>query len=454
MAAASIRELALDALVEIQKEGHQCHKVIGRTLEKYQFLPRQDRAFFTRLVEGTLEYRIMLDYIIDCFSSVKTSRMKTVLREILRMSVYQMKYMDSVPDSAVVNEAVKLAQKKGFYQLKGFVNGVLRTTAREIGQVRYPNWSDPVRYLSVNYSMPEFLVQKWLDEYGFVDTEAVCRSFLETHPVTVRVRQTANDQEETLKSLRDQGVRITPAPYLDYVFYLENYDHLSALDAFRKGRIAVQDLSSILAVEAAGLKKGQLVLDLCAAPGGKSLLAADKMKGYGLVVARDLTPYKVDLIRENAERSQAINISVEQADATEADPAMFGKADVVLADLPCSGYGVIGKKPDIKYRANDRNQEELVAMQRRMLANAVKYLKPDGVLLYSTCTIGSEENRNNVEWLVENFPVKTESLEGYLPQELIGETARKGYLQLLPGIHPCDGFFIARFRRLEDEDGE
>ncbi len=466
----NMRELALEALLEIGREGRQCHTVIRQVLEKYQYLPRQDRAFFKRLCEGTLERRITLDYIIDCFSKVKTRRMKPVLREILRMAVYQMKYMDGVPDSAAVNEAVKLARKKGFHGLTGFVNGVLRAVLREGGQISWPE-EDAVRSLSVRYSMPEYLVEKWLGqlnagelpapegeasgtctqrtvrEGAYALTERVCQGLLAEAPLTVRVRQTDNTVPETLESLRSQGVTAEPAPYLDYAFYLSGYGRLDELKAFQEGRIQVQDVSSMLAVEAAGIRPGDFVLDLCAAPGGKSLLAADKAGKEGRVAARDLTLHKVEMLRENIARSGLGNITAEQADAAKPDPSMKERADVVLADLPCSGYGVIGRKTDIKYRASRESEEELVRLQRRILTQAALYVKPGGILLYSTCTICREENQENVKWFRENFPFRPDDLRPFLCEELCGGTAAEGYLQLLPGLHQCDGFFLARLKK-------
>lgn len=457
----NMRELALDALLEIEREGWQSHTVIRQVLEKYQYLPRQDRAFFKRLCEGTLERRITLDYVLDCFSGVKTRKMKPVLREILRMAVYQIRYMDGVPDSAAVNEAVKLARRKGFHGLTGFANGVLRTVLREQEHISWPGPEDKIRSLSVRYSMPEYLVEKWLEQLdsagtdapgttdpdGISLTEQICREFLKEPRLTVRVRRTDHSAAETLESLRAQGVTAEPAPYLDYAFYLSDYGRLEELAAFREGRIQVQDVSSMLAVEAAGIRPGDSVLDLCAAPGGKSLLAADKAGKAGRVLARDLTIHKIELLRENIARSGLENITAEQADAAVPDPSMREQADVVLADLPCSGYGVIGRKPDIRYRACRENEQELVRLQRRILEQAASYVKPGGTLVYSTCTICREENQENVEWFRKNFPFRPDDLRPFLCEELRGGTAAEGYLQLLPGPHRCDGFFLARFKK-------
>lgn len=474
----NMRLLALEALLEIEREGKQSHWVIRDYLEKYQYLPRQDRAFFTRLCQGTLEYRIQLDYILDSFSKVPARKMKPVLREILRMAIYQMKYMDSVPDSAAVNEAVKLAQKKGFHQLKGFVNGVLRTAARRLQEVEYPSReADPVRYLAVTYSMPDWLILPWQKQFGFEATETICKAFLQPSPLTVRIRPAADQTtdpachpgvrqttdsaaygtplsseenfEEVLDSLRSQGVTPKKAPYLDYAWELSGYDSLQELDAFGQGRIQAQDVSSMLAVEAAGIRPGDRVLDLCAAPGGKSLLSADKVGQAGQVEARDLTSYKVGLIEENIERCGLTNITARLADARKYDQSRRAWADVVLADLPCSGYGVIGRKPDIKYKASPDRQKALAQLQREILTNAVTYVKPGGTLLYSTCTLSQEENLDNVRWLLSRFPFRLDSLVPYLCPQLQGGTAPQGYLQLLPGLQACDGFFIARLVKKE-----
>lgn len=441
------RELILGILLEVNKEGQYSHLVIRSTLEKYQYLEKQERAFITRVCEGTLEYKLRLDYILNQFSTVPAEKMKPVIRELLRSSVYQILYMDSVPDSAVCNEAVKLARKKGFYNLTGFVNGVLRKIAREYGSIRFPGKEEPEEYLSVIYSMPKWLVQRFLEQYGFEKTEKMLEAFLKEKPTTIRIREYLVEKEAVLESLKSQKVTVEKAPYVGNAYYVKDYDYLPALDAFRVGSIQVQDVSSMLVGDIAAPKEGDYVIDLCAAPGGKTLCIADKLKGTGRVDARDISRTKTDYIRENAIRQNFLNVVITEKDATQLDSDSLEKADIVLADVPCSGLGVMGRKTDIKYKLNPAKIQELAGLQREILEQASTYVKPGGTLIYSTCTIGKEENQDNVEWFLENYPYELESLDPYLCEELRSETTKKGYLQLLPGVHKCDGFFIARLKR-------
>lgn len=442
------REMILEILLQIEEAGEHSHIAIGNALAKHQFLPRQERAFVTRVCEGTLEYQILLDYIINTYSKVTVDKMKPVIREILRSAVYQLKFMDSVPDSAVCNEAVKLTQRKGFYNLKPFVNGVLRTIARELDHLTYPSREEnPVEYLSVRYSMPANLVERWIGDYGEKTTEIMLADFLKEKPVTVRCRTYPCTPELVKENMRRQGVTVEDAPYLPYACRISGFDHILMLDAFRDGKIQVQDISSMLVAEVADPRKGDYIIDLCAAPGGKSLHLGDKMESYGTVDARDVSQYKVDLIEENIQRLNSINVQARVMDATVFDVESECKADIVIADVPCSGYGVIGKKPEIKYRATPRKQEEIVILQRSILERAAEYVKSKGLLIYSTCTIAKEENEENMMWFMNHFPFKLESMDPQLPKELRSESTALGYLQLLPGVHQTDGFFIAKFRR-------
>jgi len=445
--AVTARELILNILLEVNRDGEYSHIAIRNTLEKYQYLPKQDRAFITKICEGTIEYMLQLDYIIEQFSSVKIKKMKPLVREILRSSVYQMKYMDRVPDSAICNEAVKLTQKRGFYSLKGFVNGILRNISRNKDNISFPSIEQPILYLSTKYSMPQWLVEEWIYQYGFENTELMLADFLKEHPTTIRCLQYRIDKELTLRRLEKQGVTVKRAPYLNDAYYISDYNYISALTAFQMGCIMIQDVSSMLVGRIAAPKKGDYVIDMCAAPGGKTIHVADLMEGYGEVEARDLTEYKVELINENIKRTNVINVVARRKDATVFDARSVEKADIVLCDVPCSGLGVIAKKPDIKYKTSKAKIEELVILQRKILSNAAAYVKEDGTLIYSTCTIGREENMDNIEWFTENHPYQLENMDSHLCEELRSETTEQGYLQLLPGVHKTDGFFIAKLRR-------
>ncbi len=444
----NLREIALGVMMEITEEEAYSSVVLRETLEKYQYLDKRDRAFISRVVEGTLEHMIQLDYIIEQFSNVPVYNMKPLIRNLLRMSVYQLKYMDSVPDSAVCDEAVKIAQKRGFYNLKGFVNGVLRNTARRLSQVRYPDPDkEPLHYLSVKYSFPIWMLNKWVSQFGYDTTEIICRDSHMTKPTTVRCNLSKASKEEIIGDMENQGIRVTEHPYLDYALDISNYNYIGSVSAFRKGWIQVQDISSMLVTEIAAPNWGDYCIDVCAAPGGKSLHLSDKLMGSGYVEARDISERRVKQMQDNIERTGAINISAVQMDATVLDPDSKGKADIVLADVPCSGLGVIQKKQDIKYRMSEKQQQDLVRQQRRILMNVQDYVRPGGTLIYSTCTIGADENQYNIKWFLENYPFRLENIDPYICEELRGKTTAGGYLQLLPGVHLSDGFFIARLRR-------
>lgn len=435
--AINIRELVLEILMQVTKEGEYSHLVIRSVLEKYQYLEKQERAFLTRVSEGTLEHMIELDYVINQFSKVKVNKMKPVIRNIMRMSVYQLKYMDSVPASAACNEAVKLAKRKGFSSLSGFVNGVLRNIARNLDQITYPKEEeDPVQFLSVCYSMPEWIVTKWIRDYGMEQTKETLSAFLTDAPIMIRTNCTKispDALEERLKSehVTVKKVTLEDAKELDYAFLISDFDYLNALPSFQEGLFYVQDISSMMVAEYADPKEGDVVVDVCAAPGGKSIHIAEKLNGTGMVFARDLTEYKVSLIEENIARHQLANIKAQQQDALVLDESMIGKADIVVADLPCSGLGVMRKKTDIKYKMDEAKQKDLEKLQREMLAVVHKYVRAGGTLLYSTCTINRGENEENAAWFLKEYP----------EFELVKSK------QFFPKKEYGDGFFLAKFIR-------
>ena len=258
-------------------------------------------------------------------------------------------------------------------------------------------------------------------------------------------------KEKVIHSLEEDGASVSQNPYCEEGLILTDYDHLSALRAFSEGQIVVQDTSSMLAGRIASPKKNDYVLDMCAAPGGKSIHIASQMENTGTVEARDLTPAKVSLIEEAIQRTGLSNVICRVFDATEADDAMYEKADLVIADVPCSGLGVFGRKPEIKYRMTMDKIKELNALQRKIVKNAISYVKPGGRLIYSTCTISHIENQEMFSWIKNEGSMKPLNLDEFLPDELCSETTKSGYLQLLPGVHQSDGFFISAFIK-EDKD--
>ena len=429
------REIVLAVLMEITENGAYSHKILGEVLSKYQYLEKKERAFITRVTEGTLEHLIEIDSILDQFSKVKVKKMKPVIRNILRSGVYQLKYMDSVPDSAICNEAVKLAGKRGFVNLKGFVNGVLRNISRNLDKINYPDEKDKVSYLSVKYSLPEWLVKQWLNVYDEETVKTIGSAFLEEKPLTVRFNEHKIKKEDLVGILKKEGVTVGEVPEIPCALYLSGYDHLSALPSFCEGLYQVQDLSSMQVALWSEVKEGDQVLDVCAAPGGKSIHIAELLNGTGHVEARDLTEYKVALIRDNIERSGLTNINAVCQDAAIYDPHKKETADIVIADIPCSGLGVLGKKPDLRYKMNEKTEADLVELQKKILAVVKDYVKPGGKLLYSTCTIHREENEGNVEWFLKEYP----------EFELVKEK------QMIPGRDAGDGFYIAILKRVNHE---
>lgn len=425
------RNLVVDILLAVTRDGEFSHIAIRDVLDKYRYLPKQDRAFITRLSQGTLERMIELDAIINQFSKTKVKKMKPVIAVILRSGVYQLKYMDSVPDSAACNEAVKLTVKRGFSGLKGFVNGVMRNIARNMDQIKLPDADkEPEKYLSVRYSVPEWIVARFIRQYGKEACEKSLEAFLQPHPTSVQVDTDRISMEEITASLQAQGITVTQNPEIKRALFLSGYEALDEIEEFENGLLYVQDTASMLAVEMAAPKPGDTVIDVCAAPGGKSVYAARMIGETGHVESRDLTEYKVEMIEDNIERCQLSNMTAKVWDATEFDASAEEKADVIIADLPCSGLGVIGTKTDIKYNASEEKIQELAALQQEILQVVCRYVKPDGTLLYSTCTMTKEENEENVHKFLETHTeFELEQMRQCFPYER------------------CDGFFMAKMHR-------
>ncbi len=420
----NLRAIVLEILLESSKGNMLTGVLIHDVLAQYAYLDARDRAFIKSLAEGTIERRITLDYVINSFSKVKTEKMKGVVREVLRMSTYQLYYMSRVPASAVCNEAVKLIKKKHMNGLVGFVNGVLRSISAN------PIDINSIEDLSVRYSMPEWIIDRFADEYGKEEAEKILEASIGTRPVYIRTNLTRISPSELKAMLEDEGVSVKSTNGPEYSFEISGFDRLGSLPSFNDGLFSVQDLSSMSVGELASPEKGMNVIDVCAAPGGKSCHVAELLDGTGHVEARDVSDKKAALIIENKDRLVLTNLDVKVHDATVFDEQAEETADIVIADLPCSGLGVIGRKNDLKYRVKPEDIGELASLQRDILRNAVRYVKHGGKLVFSTCTITREETTEQRDFIKDELGL-----------EIIEER------RFLPESTGSDGFYAVSYRK-------
>ena len=463
------REAVLEILTGIRENGTYSHIAVKEMLDRCERegMDRRQRAFVKRLTEGVIERRIELDDVLRRYAK-KGARIRPVIRDILRMGIFQILYMDSVPDSAACNEAVKLTKKYGKKENAGFVNGLLRNAVRDKEAGKLAADSAPaggelsgIGELSRKFSMPEWIVSMWQEQLGEEETEKLLEALLKVRPVAIRFddRCSQERREEILAQMSEKGVKAVKGQYLPYCYELTGTDSIQELPGYREGMWTVQDESSMMVAEAAGLAGGETVYDVCAAPGGKAMHCASKLLAgsaggteTGKVHAFDLSKGKTAQILKNVRRMHLPNVVVAQRDALIPVPEEAGKADVLLCDLPCSGLGVIGRKRDIKYHVTPEQLEELAQLQKSILRSAAVYLKEGGVLIYSTCTINKGENGEIAEFIEKEMGLRPDPLAPYLPDTVPG--IRGNQLQLLPHVHGTDGFFLARFVKIKPDDQE
>ena len=447
------REVVLDMLLSL-REGKLSHTILKDTLDSYLYLDKSSRGFITRLYEGTIEKRLYLDFIIDGYSKTPVKKMKLIIMLLLEMAVYQLFFMDRVPDSAAINEAVKLAKKRGLTGLSGFVNGVLRNIARNKENIALPDKNkDLIKYLEIKYSTPKAVVEHFINDYGSEKTEEILEAFEEKRPLVARATK---NREELIKKLDAEGVRVSTDTIFPESLKILELDSLSYLESFEEGDFVLQDESSQFIGKIVSLPKGARVLDLCAAPGGKSLLFAG-MEEVDEIISCDITENKTELIEENVRRIGASKIKTKMNDASLCNPDFVDGFDLVICDLPCSGLGVMGRKRDIKYNVSIDKIKELAKLQKKILENAVRYVKKDGRLIYSTCTMTRAENEENFTLISEfkGFSAVdfSDKIRGYVDRYKDGERlvneAKKGFIRLFPGELGTDGFFISEFMREE-----
>ena len=431
------RKLALRILDEIENTHEFSHVVMNRTFQNYD-IESADRRFISHIIYGVLENKLLLDYYIRKLSSERFTRIHPTTVNILRMGFYQIIYMSKVPESAAVDESVKLAKNVNLKDSK-FVNGVLRQFLRMNKQIELPDRKKHnVTYLSIFYSFPEWLVKMWIEQYGEKFTEALLASSNLTPKLTLRVNTQLVSMDEFEKMLAQEGVEFRRSEVVPIGIIVENMNHLAlqSLPGYQEGYFTVQDISSMCVGYYSGIEQNQTVIDLCAAPGGKTTHLAQLMHNTGKVLAFDNQESKIPVIEENVQRLKLTNVETSMKDALILDTSLVEVADLVLVDAPCSGLGIIRRKPDIKYNKSRESLDSLVQIQKEILMNAVQYVKLGGTLMYSTCTLNRAENQNVIEWLLQfdnRFELEPIDLEPYK--------------SLFPNVHETDGFFIAKLIR-------
>lgn len=432
-----MRELAYGIVCGTLEEDGHSNELLHAVYAGHPELSSQQRRFLKNLSYGTIERCIELDAVLNQYASVSVHRMEQPVRTVLRMALYELRYMDQVPVPVSCNEAVELVKKKDCGRYASFVNGVLRTLARQKDSLEIKkDW--------VRLSLPRELLDHLTAAYGKKTARRIGEAFLEHRgEVTLHIRTDRVTTAGFGKMLEEAGMLYEPGRYHMDALILHNASDIRNLPGYREGLFFVQDESSMLPVLCAGIRPGDRIVDVCSAPGGKAMHARMALGGRGELLARDISEAKAARIRENMDRMQFSGVTVQVWDAARPDPDRRGTADVVLADVPCSGIGIIGRKPEIKYHALE-HAAELVPRQRRICRASAELLKPGGVMIYSTCTINRAENEENVQWMEEHLGLVRESLDDYLPQQLRSRMTAQGMLQMLPGIQESDGFFVSR----------
>lgn len=427
------REIALKALCSIEKSGTYINAALNEGLSQGE-LSALDKGLVTELVYGTVSNKSALDYIISKYSKVKLKKMTPWVLNILRMGIYQIYYMDKIPPSAACNESVKLAKKYSHGAGAGFVNGVLRASVRGRDEFSFPKTTDAVKDLSLEFSYPEWITKKIAEEYGIDACRALFEENRKPHPVHVRANSLKTDRGSLCEMLQNEGLECSLLDDTPYGVAVSGKLDIQRSAAYRDGLFSLQNISSQRTAEILSPSQGEFIIDMCSAPGGKSCAIAEAMKNQGKILSFDLYEHKIELIKKTAKRLGIEIIHPQVRDASKVDPDLVQKADRVLVDVPCSGLGVIHKKPDIKWLRTPEEIARLCKIQGEILETAALYVKSGGVLVYSTCTILPEENRLRTQ----------EFLKRHLEFEKVFEE------QILTSSLGESGFYICKMVKKKD----
>lgn len=422
---------AVKLLTKIEKDSSYSSILIADAFRNVKFPDSKDTAFAVSLVYGVLEKKLTLDYNISLYLTSKLSKLKPEVLSILRTGAYQILFCDKIPDSAAVNEAVKISKKSGSAFASGLINAVLRKIS--LNGIKLPE-----NNLSIKYSVNDSIAQCLVNDYGYEKTVEILESFKGRRPIFIRVNTLKCTAEELIKSLDTDGV-IAVKTKLENCLTVENTGDITRLQAFRNGWFFVQDMSSQLCCKLAGVKPGYTVIDCCAAPGGKTFSMAQYLGNTGKITSCDMYEHKTKLISDTAERLGIKNVVTICSDARQL-PAKLDKADVVLCDVPCSGFGVMGRKPEIRYKKTEE-LTDIPAIQKEILYSCCELVKPGGTLVYSTCTLNKKENDLICDAFLEGHPDFRIADDDYY------RSLTERYITVFPAFDGGDGFFIAKFFR-------
>lgn len=433
------RAVAFSVLLKIEQDGAYSNIALNHAIRENR-LSGVDSAFASALVYGVLERQITLDYIIRQYSKIPLRKIEPKTKIILRMGVYQLLFMDKVPDSAAVNESVKLAKKLGLQKSSGFINGILRGITRAEVPYTLPDRKNKTAYFSVKYSVPQELVKLWIDSYGESNAVRLFESLSGRPKIYIRVNTLKTDRDTLRAELESEGVVCETVPALENALSLSNTGAVEKLSAYKKGLFHVQDLSSQLCADALSAKPRDIMIDVCSAPGGKAFTAAQYMSNRGKIYACDLYEHKLKLINDGARRLGIDIIVTSVRDGAEGMPLPI--ADKILCDVPCSGLGILSRKPEIRAK-RELIPEDLPELQYKILCRSAQSLACGGTLVYSTCTLNPAENGENVRRFLADHPDfhgKTLSL----PEGVSRAFEENGYeLTLMPHTAGTDGFYFA-----------
>lgn len=438
------RKICVDIVEQVLSKKAYSNIVLRNALNKYNF-DDKDKSLITEIVYGTIKYKYTIDTILNSYLKNGIKSIDTYILNILRTTIYQIKFLDKIPNFAAVNEAVDIAKKYKSVGASKLVNGVLRNYLRNQGKTYY-NKNNLVEVLCFNYSFNKWLVRMFIDQYGLEKGEYILKGLNEKPAVTVRVNNLKTSYDEVFSVLTEYGYNVEEGYVSPEAIIINKGKSIENNPLFKKGKITVQDESAMLVAPSIGVKEGFKVLDLCSAPGGKTTHISELMKNTGAVCAFDIHENKLSLVKDNASRLGVRNITYNQMDAEVFNENLKDSADAVLIDVPCSGLGIIRKKPEIKYTKEIKGINNIIDIQRNILRNASKYVKVGGTLLYSTCTINKKENENNIDWFLKEFPE-------YAAEELYyGDLENFIYnynksVTILPNKY-MDGFFICKLKRI------